>query len=79
MYDFAVEAQLVPVNLARQFNVKNIQNKIKKEKKDKVPFPHDHIDLLWKNRSACTIFVSYECIILVSYVYHTDLFLYHFI
>lgn len=33
MYDFAVEAQLVPVNLARQFNVKNIQNKIKKEKK----------------------------------------------
>lgn len=49
MYDFAVEAQLVPVNLARQFNLKNIQNKIKKEKKDKIPFKQEHIDLLWEN------------------------------
>lgn len=49
MYDFAVETQLVPINLARQFNLKNIQNKIKKERKDKIPFSQEHIQLLWKN------------------------------
>ena len=49
MYDFAVESQLVPVNLARQFNLKNIQNKMKKERKDKIPFTPDHIALLLKN------------------------------
>jgi hypothetical protein len=31
MYDFAVETQLIPINFAWQFNLKNIQTKSKKK------------------------------------------------
>lgn len=49
MYDFAVEAQIVNINLARQFVVKNIQDKIKRERKDKIPFSVEQIEQFWKH------------------------------
>ena len=47
MYDYAVEAQIVPVNLARNFNVKNLNNKIQRERKHKIPFSDELEDKLW--------------------------------
>lgn len=49
MYDFAVEAQFVPINLARQFTIKNLTDKIIKERKEKVPLSAEHEQLLWEN------------------------------
>lgn len=53
MYDFAVEAQFVQVNMARQFTLKNLQDKIQKERKDKIPISIEHQNLLWDNNDYC--------------------------
>lgn len=45
MYDYAVESEYVPVNIARQFTIKTLQKQIQKEHKDKIPFSEEHIKL----------------------------------
>lgn len=47
MYDYAVLAQIVTVNPARQFSLKGIQGKIEKQRKDKVPITAEHEAALW--------------------------------
>lgn len=49
MYDFAVEAELVEVNKARQFSIKGIEKAKKKDKKDKIPISNEHVRALEKN------------------------------
>lgn len=47
MYDYAVLANIVQVNPARQFSLKGIGGKIERKRKDKTPFPSEHIQALW--------------------------------
>ena len=49
MYDYAVESEYVPVNIARQFNIKTLQKQIQNEHKDKIPFSEEHIKLCHDN------------------------------
>lgn len=49
MYDYAVLANLVQYNIARQFVLKGIQNKIEKKRKDKVPISAEHEIELWND------------------------------
>lgn len=49
MYDFAVEAEIVPINKARQFSLKGIGKERKKVQKDKIPISLEHISLLKQN------------------------------
>lgn len=49
MYDYAVLANLVQYNPARQFVLKGIQNKIERKRKDKVPFSSEHEEELWND------------------------------
>ena len=49
MYDYAVLAQIVQSNPARQFSLKGIQGKIERKRKDKNPISKDHEDILWKD------------------------------
>lgn len=49
MYDFAVESQICSINLARQFVLKDLQNSIKRERKDKIPFNLKDEKKLWDN------------------------------
>ena len=46
MYDFAVEAEIVEVNKARQFTIKGLDKSVKKNKKDKKPISYSHIKAL---------------------------------
>lgn len=46
MYDFAVEAELVEVNKARQFSIKGLEKAQKKAQKDKIPISLEHIKAL---------------------------------
>ena len=49
MYDFAVEAEIVEINKARQFSIKGLGKKVKKDKKDKTPISSEHIQALEKD------------------------------
>lgn len=49
MYDYACEAEIVSVNHARNFTIKNMQKKIERAKKNKVPFSEEHEKMLWSN------------------------------
>lgn len=49
MYDYAVLADLVQYNIARQFVLKGIQGKIEKKRKDKVPISVEHEAELWND------------------------------
>lgn len=49
MYDFAVEAEIVDINKARQFSVKGLEKKKKKDKKDKIPISPSHVSALEKD------------------------------
>ena len=49
LYDFAVESNIVSINVARNFTIKGLQNKILNERNSKIPFPQDHENLLWEN------------------------------
>lgn len=49
MYDYAVLANLVQYNPARQFTLKGIQLKIEKNRKDKNPITPDHEQILWND------------------------------
>lgn len=49
MYDYAVLANLVQYNPARQFALKGIQNKIERKRKDKNPITVEHENELWKD------------------------------
>lgn len=49
MYDYAVLANLVQYNPARQFALKGIQNKIERKRKDKNPISIEHESELWKD------------------------------
>ena len=53
MYDYAVLAGLVSVNPARQFSLKGIQNKIEKQRDEKIPFSKEHLKELWKDLEFC--------------------------
>ena len=46
MYDFAVEAEIVEINKARQFSIKGLEKKIKKDRKDKIPISPAHVKAL---------------------------------
>lgn len=55
MYDYAVLAQIVDFNPARQFSLKGIQGKIERKRKDKVPISKEHEDILWNDLDfGCT-------------------------
>lgn len=49
MYDYAVLANIIEYNPARQFSLKGIQGKIERKRKDKTPFSQEHEDDLWKD------------------------------
>lgn len=49
MYDYAVMAQIIQYNPARQFSLKGIQGKIERKRKDKNIISKDHEDILWKD------------------------------
>lgn len=49
MYDYAVLANLVQYNPARQFVLKGIQNKIERKRKDKSPISIEHESALWND------------------------------
>lgn len=49
MYDFAVEAELVEINKARQFSLKGIERAKKKDRHDKIPISSEHIHALESN------------------------------
>lgn len=49
MYDYAVLAGVVSVNPARQFSLKGIQEKIEKQREEKIPFSPAHEAELWKD------------------------------
>lgn len=49
MFDYAVLAGLVQVNPARQFNLKGIQNKIERQRKNKNAFTAEHEQALWND------------------------------
>ena len=49
MYDFAVEAEIIEINKARQFSIKGIEKARKKNKKDKIPISNEHIKALEQN------------------------------
>lgn len=49
IYDYAVENEIVQVNLARQFHIKNYDKKVKRERKDKLPISPEHETMLWNN------------------------------
>ena len=49
MYDYAVLANLLVYNPARQFTLKGIQNKIERKRKDKVPISIEHENELWSD------------------------------
>lgn len=46
MYDFAVEAEIVEVNKARQFSIKGLEKAKKKVQKNKIPIALEHIEAL---------------------------------
>ena len=48
MFDWAIEREIVDTNYARNFSVKSIDNG-KEEKKEKIPFSKEEIDILWEN------------------------------
>lgn len=48
MFDWALEHEIVETNYARNFSVKSIDNG-KEQKKEKVPFSKEEIEILWKN------------------------------
>lgn len=49
MWDFAVEAQIVNVNIARNFKVKNLQKEIEKNRTIKKPFTKEDERKMWEN------------------------------
>ena len=49
MYDYAVMAQIIQYNPARQFSLKGIQGKIERKRKDKTPISSEHEAALWKD------------------------------
>lgn len=49
MYDYAVMAQIIQYNPARQFSLKGIQGKIERKRKDKNIISKDHEDILRKD------------------------------
>lgn len=49
MWDFAVEAQITSVNIARNFTIKNLQKDIDRKRVSKKPFSDADEKLLWDN------------------------------
>lgn len=47
MYDYAVLSGIVSVNPARQFSLKGIQEKIERQREEKIPFSQEHEQALW--------------------------------
>lgn len=55
MFDYAVEGKLMQVNIARQFSIKGLQDKIERKRKDKNPISPEHEKILWDNLEyGCT-------------------------
>ena len=49
MFDYAVERNLVQVNVARQFKISDaIRKEAEKNRKEKIPFSREEIEILWK-------------------------------
>lgn len=50
MFDYAESHNLVQFNRERQFKISDAINKeVKKNRKEKIPFSREEIDILWKN------------------------------